>query len=87
MRATTWSSSTPRIPPRRSPSRSAGCAASSGSRLAAGEEREVRFTLGADDVGYWTNDPAGTFTVEPGEIHIHTGDSSRTRAARTLLIT
>ncbi|WP_381791797.1 glycoside hydrolase family 3 N-terminal domain-containing protein [Streptomyces niveus] len=56
-------------------------------RLAAGEEREVRFTLGADDFGYWTNDPAGTFTVEPGEIHIHTGDSSRTQARRTLLIT
>ncbi|NGN64245.1 glycosyl hydrolase [Streptomyces sp. A7024] len=56
-------------------------------RLAAGEEREVRFTLGADDVGYWTNDPAGVFTVEPGEIHLHTGTSSRTRARRTLLIT
>ncbi|MFD8863782.1 glycoside hydrolase family 3 N-terminal domain-containing protein [Streptomyces sp. NPDC059590] len=56
-------------------------------RLAAGEEREVRFTLGADDVGFWTNDPAGVFTVEPGEIHIHTGNSSQTRARRTLLIT
>ncbi|MFE2493280.1 glycoside hydrolase family 3 N-terminal domain-containing protein [Streptomyces scopuliridis] len=56
-------------------------------RLAAGEEREVRFTLAADDIGYWTNDPAGVFTVEPGEIHIHTGNSSQTRARRTLLIT
>ncbi|MFE3247495.1 glycoside hydrolase family 3 N-terminal domain-containing protein [Streptomyces sp. NPDC059209] len=56
-------------------------------RLAAGEEREVRFTLGADDVGHWTNDPAGVLTVEPGEIHVHTGDSSRTRARRTFLIT
>ncbi|NUP35442.1 MAG: beta-glucosidase BglX [Streptomyces sp.] len=56
-------------------------------QLAAGEEREVRFTLGADDVGFWTNDPAGVFTVEPGEIHIHTGNSSQTRARRTLLIT
>ncbi|MFD3919322.1 glycoside hydrolase family 3 N-terminal domain-containing protein [Streptomyces sp. NPDC058595] len=56
-------------------------------RLAAGEEREVRFTLGAEDIGHWTNDPAGVFTVEPGEIHVHTGDSSRTRARRTLLIT
>ncbi|MCI3221558.1 glycoside hydrolase family 3 N-terminal domain-containing protein [Streptomyces sp. NP-1717] len=56
-------------------------------RLSAGEEREVRFTLGADDVGHWTNDPAGVLTVEPGEIHVHTGDSSRTRARRTLLIT
>ncbi|MFB6977537.1 glycoside hydrolase family 3 N-terminal domain-containing protein [Streptomyces scopuliridis] len=56
-------------------------------RLAAGEERRVRFTLGADDIGYWTNDPAGEFTVEPGEIHLHTGNSSRTQARCTLLIT
>ncbi|NGO75533.1 glycosyl hydrolase [Streptomyces sp. YC504] len=56
-------------------------------RLAAGEEREVRFTLGAEDLGFWTNDTAGTFVVEPGEIHLHTGTSSRTRSRRTLLIT
>ncbi|MGO4426719.1 fibronectin type III-like domain-contianing protein, partial [Streptomyces sp. MCAF7] len=56
-------------------------------RLAAGERQEVRFTLGAEDVGFWTNDPAGVFTVEPGEIHIHTGNSSQTRARSTLLIT
>ncbi|MFD7290513.1 glycoside hydrolase family 3 N-terminal domain-containing protein [Streptomyces sp. NPDC059863] len=56
-------------------------------RLAAGEERQVRFTLGAEDVGYWTNDPAGEFIVEPGEIHLHTGNSSRTQARCTLLIT
>ncbi|MFJ1584947.1 glycoside hydrolase family 3 N-terminal domain-containing protein [Streptomyces sp. NPDC088197] len=56
-------------------------------RLAAGEERTVRFTLGADDVGFWTNDPAGVFTVEPGEIHVHTGNSSRTQARRTFRIT
>ncbi|MEU5646672.1 glycoside hydrolase family 3 N-terminal domain-containing protein [Streptomyces milbemycinicus] len=56
-------------------------------RLAAGEEQHVRFTLGADDIGYWTNDPYGVFIVEPGEIHIHTGNSSRTQRRRTLLIT
>ncbi|MEE1801083.1 glycoside hydrolase family 3 N-terminal domain-containing protein [Streptomyces sp. JV176] len=56
-------------------------------RLAPGEERQVRFTLGADDIGYWTDDPAGEFIVEPGELHLHTGNSSRTRARRTLLIT
>lgn len=56
-------------------------------RLAAGEEKEVRFTLGADDLGYWTNDPAGAFTVEPGEIHLHTGTGSRTHTRNTLLIT
>lgn len=56
-------------------------------RLAPGEERHVRFLLGADDIGYWTNDPDGVFTVEPGEIHLHTGNSSRTGTRRTLLIT
>ncbi|MFJ8790560.1 glycoside hydrolase family 3 N-terminal domain-containing protein [Streptomyces sp. NPDC102462] len=56
-------------------------------RLAAGEEKEVRFTLGADDLGYWTNDPAGAFTVEPGEIHLHTGTGSRAHTRNTLLIT
>lgn len=56
-------------------------------RLAAGEEQHVRFLLDAGDIGYWTNDPDGVFTVEPGEIHIHTGNSSRTGARRTLLIT
>ncbi|MCL2730633.1 MAG: glycoside hydrolase family 3 C-terminal domain-containing protein [Actinomycetia bacterium] len=56
-------------------------------RLAAGEERTVRFTLGAADVGFWTNDPAGVRTVEPGEIHLHTGTSSHTHARQTLLIT
>ncbi|MER7174853.1 beta-glucosidase BglX [Streptomyces mesophilus] len=56
-------------------------------RLAAGEEREVRFTLGAEDLGFWTGDTAGTFVVEPGEIHLHTGTSSRTRYRCTLLIT
>ncbi|SDJ57961.1 beta-glucosidase BglX [Streptomyces indicus] len=56
-------------------------------RLAPGEERQVRFTLGAEDLGFWTEDPAGVFLVEPGEIHLHTGTSSRTTATRTLLIT
>ncbi|MFF4833406.1 beta-glucosidase BglX [Streptomyces sp. NPDC001315] len=56
-------------------------------RLAAGEEREVRFTLGGDDIGYWTNEPHGVFTVEPGEIHIHIGNSSQTQLRRTLLVT
>lgn len=55
--------------------------------LAAGAETVVRFTLGADDLGFWTGDPAGRFVVEPGEIDIHTGTTSAATAMRTLTIT
>ncbi|MEU0371994.1 glycoside hydrolase family 3 N-terminal domain-containing protein [Streptomyces sp. NPDC006283] len=44
--------------------------------LAAGERRTVRFSLGAEDLGFWTNDPAGCFTVEPGRIDVYAGTSS-----------
>ena len=54
--------------------------------LAPGREQVVRFALGAEDVGFWTNDPAGDFTVETGEIHIHTGVSSQTQARQTLVV-
>jgi beta-glucosidase len=54
--------------------------------LAPGEERTVVFTVGAADIGFWTNDPAGVFTVEPGEIHLHTGTSSNAPDHRTLLV-
>ncbi len=56
-------------------------------RLTSGEERQVRFALGAEDFGFWTNDTAGIFTVEPGEIHLHTGTSSQTSTHSTLRIT
>ncbi|MCX0246763.1 glycoside hydrolase family 3 N-terminal domain-containing protein [Streptomyces drozdowiczii] len=44
--------------------------------LAPGEERRVRFTLGAEDLGFWTNDPAGTYVLERGRIDVYTGTSS-----------
>ena len=28
----------------------------------------MRFSIGAEDLGFWTNDPAGEHLVEPGEI-------------------
>jgi beta-glucosidase len=55
--------------------------------LAAGEETVVRFTLTADDLGFWTGDPNGRFVVEPGEIDVHTGPTSATTTKRTLTIT
>jgi beta-glucosidase len=55
--------------------------------LAAGEATVVRFSLGADDLGFWTGDPNGRFVVEPGEIDIHTGTSSADTTSRTLTIT
>lgn len=55
--------------------------------LAAGEETVVRFTLAADDLGFWTSDPNGRFAVEPGEIDVLTGTASTTTTCRTLTIT
>jgi beta-glucosidase len=55
--------------------------------LEPGQHTTVRFQLGADDLGFWTNDPAGTFTVEPGRIDVYTGTSSTTQARDTLTIT
>ncbi len=55
--------------------------------LAAGEDTTVRFTLGADDLGFWTGDQNGRFVVEPGAVDIYTGTSSTTEANRTLTIT
>ncbi|SFF40856.1 beta-glucosidase [Actinacidiphila alni] len=55
--------------------------------LAPGESAEVRFRLGADDLGFWTHDPAGRHTVEPGAIDVYAGGSSAARAHRTLMLT
>lgn len=54
--------------------------------LAAGEATEVRFTLSADDLGFWTGDPTGRFVVEPGEVDVVTGATSTTTTASTLTI-
>ncbi|MFJ6695151.1 glycoside hydrolase family 3 N-terminal domain-containing protein [Streptomyces sp. NPDC091272] len=47
--------------------------------LAAGERTVVRFTLGAADIGFWTNATDGQFVVEPGELEIYAGTSSEAR--------
>lgn len=43
--------------------------------LAAGETTAVHFTLDRSDVGFYDN--SGRFRVEPGEIDVYAGDSSR----------
>ncbi|MEU1799917.1 glycoside hydrolase family 3 N-terminal domain-containing protein [Streptomyces sp. NPDC019937] len=55
--------------------------------LGAGESTTVRFRLGAEDLGFWTHDRDGTFTVEKGEIQIFAGDSSLAKGERVLTIT
>lgn len=47
--------------------------------LEPGRSTTVSFRLGAQDLGFWTNDPAGTFTIERGRIDVYTGTSSTTR--------
>ncbi|WP_333731711.1 glycoside hydrolase family 3 N-terminal domain-containing protein [Streptomyces sp. IBSBF 3010] len=52
--------------------------------LAPGEQRHLRFTLTAEDLGYWTNDPSGTYVLERGRIDIYTGTSSATTTRGSL---
>ncbi|MGW4386732.1 glycoside hydrolase family 3 N-terminal domain-containing protein [Streptomyces sp. NPDC004685] len=54
--------------------------------LEPGESTTVRFRLGAEDLGFWTNDPAGTYVVESGRIDVYAGTSSTARARCTLRI-
>lgn len=55
--------------------------------LAAGERRTVAFELGADDLGFHTNDPKGELVVEPGEFEIYAGGSSEADLRTTLTLT
>ncbi|WP_030681566.1 glycoside hydrolase family 3 N-terminal domain-containing protein [Streptomyces sp. NRRL B-1347] len=55
--------------------------------LAAGASRTVRFRLGADDLGFWTNDPRGEFLVEEGAFDVYVGNSSATTSKRRLTVT
>lgn len=55
--------------------------------LAAGLSTTVRFSLGAEDFGFWTNDPDGRFVVEEGTVDIIVGTSSTATNKDTLTIT
>jgi beta-glucosidase len=52
--------------------------------LDAGKSTTVRFQLGADDFGFWTNDTHGTFAIEPGSVEIYVGDSSLAQSKCTV---
>lgn len=44
--------------------------------LEPGAAAVVRFELGAEDLGFWTNDPAGEFVVEPGDFSLTLTDGT-----------
>ncbi|NLU67050.1 glycoside hydrolase family 3 N-terminal domain-containing protein [Streptomyces sp. HNM0574] len=54
--------------------------------LEPGEERRVRFRLGAADLGFWTNDTEGDFRVEEGAFDLYVGTSSEARDRLTLTV-
>jgi beta-glucosidase len=41
-----------------------------------GESTTMRFSLGADALGFWTNANGGHFVVEPGDFEVYVGNSS-----------
>ncbi len=54
--------------------------------LDAGKSTTVRFQLGAEDFGFWTNDTGGDFALEPGAVEIYVGDSSLAQGKCTVTI-
>jgi beta-glucosidase len=55
--------------------------------LEPGESRTVSFELGADDLGFHTNDPSGELLVEAGEFTVYAGGSSEAGLHTTLTLT
>jgi beta-glucosidase len=53
--------------------------------LGAGESETVTFRLDAGDVGFYDN--AGRFTVEPGQIDVYAGDSSKAELTDSFTVT
>ncbi|MHB9755808.1 glycoside hydrolase family 3 N-terminal domain-containing protein [Streptomyces sp. BYX5S] len=54
--------------------------------LDAGASTTVRFRLGAEDLGFWTNDPKGEFRLEEGTFELYVGDSSTADAKLKLTV-
>ncbi|MGY0020152.1 glycoside hydrolase family 3 N-terminal domain-containing protein [Streptomyces sp. YJ-C3] len=52
-----------------------------------GASTTVRFRLGAEDLGFWTNDTGGEFRVEEGAFELFVGTSSTAEAKLALNIT
>lgn len=54
--------------------------------LKAGEGTTVRFRIGAEDLGFWTNDGDGRFVVEEGSFDLYVGNSSQATAKLALTV-
>ena len=55
--------------------------------LEPGQRRTLSFELGADDLGFHTNDPKGELLVEAGSFDIYAGNSAEAKLKRTLKLT
>ncbi|MFG2503855.1 glycoside hydrolase family 3 N-terminal domain-containing protein [Streptomyces sp. NPDC048441] len=55
--------------------------------LEAGKSKTLRFPLGAEDFGFWTNAESGEFRVEEGAVDVYVGNSSEAKAKKRLTIT
>ena len=53
--------------------------------LAPGQTKTVTFTLGRNDVGFYDN--SGKFVVEPGQIDVYAGDSSKASLTKSFTVT
>jgi beta-glucosidase len=51
-----------------------------------GQARTVRLPFGAEELGFWTNDPGGEFLVEEGTFDLYTGTSSAAEARLSLKV-
>jgi beta-glucosidase len=53
--------------------------------LAPGEMTRVKFTLDRDDFGFYDN--LGKFVVEPGQIDVYAGNSSKASLMKSFTVT
>ena len=53
--------------------------------LAPGQTKTVSFTLDRNDVGFYDN--SGKFVVEPGQIDVYVGDSSKATMTKSFTVT
>jgi beta-glucosidase len=52
--------------------------------LTPGQTKTVSFTLNRNDVGFYNN--SGKFVVEPGEIDVYVGDSSKATMTKSFTV-
>lgn len=55
--------------------------------LAAGEERQIDFVLGWDDLGFWSEGHTDGYAVEPGEFEVFVGGSSEAPSIGRFVVT